>query len=154
MTYEVKVEQMIHASHQQVYNIIIDMEEHRRILPKPFESLDVLQGGNGAGTVFRLKMNVMGNRSSLEMTITEPEPGRIVQERDETAGVTTTWKLTPIEGEDRCLLQLTSEFRRKPGIAGMLERILVPPMIRSIYRQELHNINEYLTTGAVTAKKS
>lgn len=145
--YEVTVERMIDAAHPQVYNIVIDMEEHRRILPKQFESLDVLQGGKGEGTIFRLNMNVMGNRSSLEMTITEPEPGRIVQERDKAAGVTTTWKLTPNEGRDRCLIQLTTEFRSKPGIAGALERLITPPVIRSIYRQELNNINKYLTEG-------
>ncbi len=117
-TYEVTVERLIDASHQQVYNVVIDMEEHRRILPKPFESLDVLKGGNGEGTVFRLNMNVMGSRSSLEMTITVPEPGRIIQERDEPAGFTTTWKLTPTEGGSRCLLQLTTEFRSKTGIVS------------------------------------
>lgn len=146
-TYDVKVKRMIDATHSQVYNIVIDMEEHRRILPKQFESLDVLKGGKGAGTIFRLNMNVMGNRSSLEMTITEPEPGRIVQERDETADVTTTWMLTPVEGGNRCLIQLTSKFRSKPGFAGIVERLIIPPVIRSIYRRELDNINEYLSTG-------
>ncbi len=144
-TYEVTVECIIDAAHPQVYNIVIDMEEHRRILPKQFESLVVLEGGKGAGTIFRLNMNVMGNRSSLEMIISEPEPGRIVQERDEAAGVTTTWRLAPIEGSERCRIELTSEFRSKPGIAGMLERLIVKPVIRSIYRRELYNMNEYVT---------
>jgi len=123
------------------------MEEHRHILPKQFESLEVLKGGRGAGTIFRLNMNVMGNRSSLELTITEPEPQRIIQEEDRAAGVTTTWKLTPVDGGKRCLIQLTSMFRSKPGLAGAVERLIVPPVIRSIYRQELNNINDYLTAG-------
>ena len=142
-TYEVTVERMLDAGHPIVYSIVTDMEQHRRILPKQFESLEVLQGGKGVGTVFRLHMNVMGNRSSLEMTITEPEPGRIVRETDAAAGVTTTWALTPVDGEDRCRLRLTSIFRSKPGMAGMMERFIVPPVIRSIYRQELDNINRY-----------
>lgn len=152
-TYEVTVKCTIDATHTKVYNIVIDMEEHRRILPKQFESLDVLKGGKGTGTVFRLNMNVMGNRSSLEMVLTEPEPGRVVLERDEKAGITTTWKLTPIEGSDRCLIELTSEFQSKPGIAGMLERLIFKPVIRSIYRQELDNINEYATKGTVSERK-
>ncbi|WP_276357918.1 SRPBCC family protein [Cohnella caldifontis] len=145
-TYAVTVEQLIEASHPKVYQVVTDMEEHRRILPKQFESLEVLKGGKGAGTVFRLKMNVLGNRSTLEMTISEPEPGRVIQEKDAKAGVTTTWLLTPTDGGSRCRIRLTSEFRSKPGIAGWLERFMVPPVIRSIYRQELQQINQYLSS--------
>lgn len=144
--YEVSVERKIHASADRVYHVIIDMEEHRRILPKQFESLEVLEGGRGAGTVFRLTMNVMGSRSSLVMTIEEPEPGRIVREQDEAAGVTTTWELTPESGES-CRLRLTSQFPYKPGFSGWVERLVTPPMIRSIYQRELENMDEYLKTN-------
>ena len=149
--YEVSVVRRFQASPERVYNLIIDMEEHRRILPKQFESLDVLEGGKGAGTVFRLTMNVMGSRSSLVMTLSEPEPGRIVQEQDKTAGITTIWKLIPEPG-DGCLLQLTSQFPKKPGFSGWLERIATSSFIRSIYRRELENMNEYLTTGSLKAR--
>lgn len=44
--------------------------------------------------------------------------------------------------------ELTTEFRSKPGFAGALERLLMPPVTRSIYRRELDNVNVYLTTGA------
>jgi len=152
-TYEVTVERMIDAAHPQVYNAVIDMEEHRRILPKQFESLEVLKGGKGQGTVFRLNMNVMGNRSLLEFSLTEPEPGRIVQEQDDKAGVVTIWKLSPNEKGDKCLIQLTTKFRSKPGIVGILERLFIPPVIRSIYRQELDNINEYLKIGQESEKR-
>lgn len=145
--YQVTVERTIDAAHPRVYQVVVDMEEHRHILPKQFESLDVLRGGTGAGTIFRLNMNVMGNRSSLEMTITEPVPERIVQEADEKAGVTTTWELTPLDGGKRCRIRLTSNFRGKPGFSGMMERLVTPPVIRSIYRQELDNIHDYLTVG-------
>lgn len=147
--YEVTVERRFDASPERIYNLIIDMEEHRRILPKQFESLEVLEGGKGAGTVFRLNMNVMGSRSSLVMTLTEPAPGRMVREQDAEAGVTTDWELIP-EGGDGCLLRLTSQFPRKPGLSGWLEQLAAKSMIRSIYRRELDHMNEYLTTGSVS----
>ena len=146
--YEVSVERRFQATPERVYNLIIDMEEHRRILPKQFESLDVLEGGRGAGTVFRLTMNVMGSRTSLVMTLSEPEPGRIVLEQDPAAGITTIWKLTSLPG-DGCMLRLTSQFPRKPGFAGWVERFATASMIRSIYKRELENMNDYLTTGSV-----
>ena len=149
--YEVSLEHRFPTSPERVYNLIVDMEEHRRILPRQFESLDVLEGGKGAGTVFRLTINVMGSRTSLVMTLSEPEPGRIVQEQDEKAGVTTIWKLIPEPG-DRCLLRLTSQFPNKPGFSGWMERIATSSMIRSIYKRELKNMEEYLTTGTVTKK--
>jgi len=152
-SYAVTVERVIDATPEQLYNVVTDMEEHRKILPGEFEALEVLQGGKGAGTVFRLSMNVMGNRSSLEMTIAEPEPGRVVEERDGKSGITTTWKLSPLEDGRRCHLRLTSVFPGKPGFAGLMERLTVPPVIRSIYKKELQNIQDYLTTGAVRGRK-
>jgi uncharacterized protein YndB with AHSA1/START domain len=147
--YAVSVARRIDAPPERVYNLIIDMDEHRRILPRQFESLDVLEGGKGDGTVFRLTMNVTGNRTTLEMKLSELEPGRVVQERDIQAGITTIWELTPEDG-GRSTLRITSEFPDKPGLSGWVERLVTSSMIRKIYRQELENINRYLTTGAGT----
>ena len=149
--YAVSVERRFQMSPQRVYNLIIDMDEHRRILPRQFESLEVLEGGRGDGTVFRLTMNVMGNRTALVMTLKELEPGRIVQEQDGNAGITTTWELIP-ESDDCCILRLTSRFPDKPGFSGWVERLATSSMIRSIYKRELENMDEYLTTGSVTKK--
>jgi len=149
--YEVTVEHRFKVSPERVYDLIVDMEEHRRILPRQFESLEVLEGGRGEGTVFRLTMNVMGNRTALVMTLTEPEPGRVVQEKDASAGITTIWKLIPEPG-DGCTLRLTSQFPKKPGFSGWVERLATSSMIRSIYKRELENMDEYLTTGSVTKK--
>lgn len=142
--YAVSVERRIDASPERVYNLIIDMNEHRRILPRQFESLDVLEGGKGDGTVFRLTMKVMGNRTTLEMKLSELQPGRVVQERDIQAGITTIWELTP-EAGDRCTLRVTSKFPDRPGFAGWVERLATSSMIRKIYRKELENINQFLT---------
>lgn len=149
--YEVSVERRFQASPERVYNLIVDMEEHRRILPRQFESLNVLEGGKGTGTVFGLTMNVMGSRTTLVMTLSEPEPGRLVQEQDQKAGITTIWELTPEPG-DCCMLRLTSRFPSKPGISGWVERIATTSMIRSIYKRELENMEEYLTNGSLTTK--
>lgn len=145
--YTVSVERRIDASPERVYNLVIDMDEHRNILPRQFESLEVLEGGKGDGTVFRLTMNVMGNRTTLEMTLSEPEPGRVVQEQDIRAGITTIWELIP-DADDRCTLRITSKFPDRPGLSGWVARLATSSMIRKIYRQELENINGYLTTGA------
>jgi hypothetical protein len=149
--YEVAVEHRFPVSSDRVYNLIVDMDEHRRILPKEFESLEVLAGGKGEGTVFRLTMNVMGSRTTLVMNLTEPEPGRLVQEQDKNAGITTIWRLIP-EAGGGCSLRLTSRFPRKPGPAGWVERLATSTMIRSIYKRELKNMEQYLTAGVAARK--
>ncbi|WP_274654667.1 SRPBCC family protein [Paenibacillus humicola] len=151
-TYQVSVSRRIDAPLEAVYRVVTDMKEHLGILPKQFETIEVLQGGSGPGTVFRLKMNVMGVRSSLQMTVTEPEPGRVIRERDDKAGVTTTWTLEPSGDGRHCDLHLTTEFTSRPGLAGTVERLFSSPIVRSIYRRELRNIQVYLTTGLPARK--
>ncbi|ULL14857.1 SRPBCC family protein [Paenibacillus sp. H1-7] len=152
--YQVGVARMIDAPLEAVYRVVTDMNVHIGILPRQFETLEVLQGGSGSGTVFRLTMNVMGIRSSLQMRITEPIPGRVIREQDDKAGVTTTWTLKPSDDSKHCYVDLMTEFPSKPGLAGVVERLLVSPIIRSIYHRELDNINVYLTTGIAARKDS
>ncbi|MFM1652252.1 SRPBCC family protein [Brevibacillus sp. B_LB10_24] len=146
-TYRAMVKRTIDASVETVYRVVSDMEEHRKILPKEFESFEVVQGGKGAGTVFKIVMNVLGTKTSNVMTITEPEPGRVMKEEDAAAGLVTLWTLDPLEGGRRCELKLESTFRSKPGFAGFIERLLGPVVVRSIYRREMELLQAYVTKG-------
>lgn len=144
-TYDVSVSRVIEAPPEVVYQIISDMEEHRKILPKEFESLIVEKGGKGAGTVALVQMKVMGVRTCLRLTVLEPEPGRVMKEVDKAAGVETTWTLTPRDGGRKCDLLLHTRFPGKPGLAGLIERLINPPVTRSLYRRELAILNAYAT---------
>ncbi|WP_257350664.1 SRPBCC family protein [Pseudalkalibacillus decolorationis] len=146
-TYCVAASKMIEASPERVYQVISDMDEHRNFLPKEFESVVIEKGGIGEGTVFRLNLNVMGKRSTNVMTISEPEPGRVIIEKDAVAGITTIWTISPGQDDKHCDLQLVSEIRKKPGFAGLVERILTPYIFRSIYKRELDQLNAYVKTS-------
>ena len=57
--------------------------------------MTVEKGGKGAGTVIRVLMNVLGVDRTYYMEVSEPEPGRVLAETDQDAGVTTTFTVKP-----------------------------------------------------------
>lgn len=133
---QVEVSRIIDAKPEVIYGIIADYRNrHPKILPKPeFAEMVVEQGGTGAGTVIRVTMRVMGMQQVLRMTVSEPEPGRVIQEENE--GVVTTFTVTPLEGGTRSRVTIASTWRR-PGFAGFVERLINPRVARGLYRREL-----------------
>ena len=137
--------QVVDAPPAKVYGILADYRTHHpRILPKPaFESLVVEKGGVGAGTVVRVGMKVMGKRQTIVMEVSEPQPGRVLQERDVATGALTTFTVEPLDGGARSRVTLATEWPPRPGLAGWMERVGTPPVARRLYRQELQLLSEY-----------
>jgi hypothetical protein len=78
------------------------------------------------------------------MKVSEPEPGRVLAESDDEAGVYTTFVIDPMEGGAHSRVTITTETRPSPGIMGFLERILNPPAGRFVFRKEIKQIDAYL----------
>lgn len=133
----VEMSQVIHATPDVIWRVLTDYRvAHPQILPKPyFASLEVEQGGQGAGTVFRVMMEVMGSKQTQRMTVSEPEPGRVLVEEDPEAGVRTSFTVNRVEGGS--LVTIATEWRAKPGLVGLGERLLNPPITRRIYKKQL-----------------
>ena len=125
-----------------VYNILADYQVgHPAILPKPyFTGISVEQGGRGAGTVIKTRMNVMGAERTFYMTVAEPQPGRVLVESDGTT--TTTFTVEPL-GKGTCRVTIATDTRPSPGLQGWIESLFSPPFLRRVYRQELENLAEY-----------
>jgi hypothetical protein len=138
-----EVAQVIDAPPEKVYGILSDYRTgHPSILPKPeFESLTVEEGGQGAGTIIRVTMSAFGQKVYYRMFVTEPEPGRVLKEEDPTAGVASTFTVTPEEGGTRSLVKIATEWRRKPGLTGWLESLINPRVARPLYKRELDLLN-------------
>lgn len=122
-----------------VYRILSDYRhEHPLILPKPFfKSCEVQAGGIGAGTVIRVVTEAMGVEQQLLMTVSEPEPGRVLVEEDPAAGVRTSFTVTPLDQGRQCQVTIATEWSPKPGLAGLGERLLNPLVARSVFRKQL-----------------
>lgn len=133
---QVEVSRVIDARPAVIYGIIADYRNsHPQILPKPeFAEMVVEQGGTGAGTVIRITTQVMGRKQSMRLSVSEPEPGRVIQEEDAT--VVTTFTVAPLDGDSRSQVTIASTWR-KPGFAGWVERRVNPLVTRGLYRREL-----------------
>lgn len=136
---QVEVSRVIEAKPDVIYGIIADYRNgHQKILPRPeFAEMVVEQGGTGAGTVIRVTMRVMGMQQILRMTVSEPEPGRVIQEENES--VVTTFTVAPLDGGTRSQVTIASTWRR-PGLAGFVDRLINPRVARGLYRRELEQL--------------
>lgn len=136
--YQVIVSDVVKARRETVYAILSDYHEgHPSVLPKPyFKSLTVEEGGVGAGTVAVARMEVYGNKQTIRLHVTEPEPGWVLAEEDASAGICTLFKLEELE-ERRTLVTISTDFRDSGGLRGFFERIMNPSITRRIYREEL-----------------
>lgn len=141
---------VIDARPEQVYAVIADYRvSHPAIVPKRyFSELVVEQGGQGAGTVVRGTVKVLGSAYPLHQQISEPEPGRVLRETDLETQQYTTFTFDPLAGGSQTRLTIASEFPPAPGIAGLLQRLLLPVVTGRMYREELQLISEYLKRGA------
>lgn len=140
----VEVVKVIDAPPKEVYAILADYREgHPAILPKRyFQELTVEEGGTGAGTVFRTRVKAMGNELTFRMTVSEPEPGRVIVETDAEAGVVTTFTVDPLADGTRSRVSIVTDARTGSGLRGLVEQWLNPLVLRPMYRQELEQLAE------------
>ena len=145
----IEVSAAIDAHPADLYAILADYRNsHPAILPKPYFSRLVLdQGGQGAGTIVNVHMDVYGMKRVFQQVVSEPEPGRVLAETDADAGVTTTFTVDPINGSHRSLVTITTLSRTGPGLQGLVERVLMPFILRRIYKETLGLLAEYARHG-------
>src|SRR5712672_1477568 len=76
---------------QAAYRVIADYRAgHPRIIPpRAFRDLTVERGGVGAGTIIRFRMRIGGVEREYRATVTEPEPGRVLVETNDSGEVST-----------------------------------------------------------------
>ena len=125
----------IQAPAEILYNIIADYRRmHWLILPKQyFLSLEVEEGGFGAGTIVNFSMRTLGQTQSFHSLITEPEPGRLLVETDIKSGIATSFHINPIEKEGQTRVTISTELKGR----NFLEAWIAKMILQKIYRLEL-----------------
>lgn len=143
----VKASAVLPAPAPVVYGIIADYQKgHPSILPPQyFENLVVEAGGQGAGTRIRFTMRALGTRRECRASITEPEPGRVLLETDETTGTPTQFTVEPLpEGKSRVTFE--TKYQAK-GLRGWIEALLVPRYLGKVYAAELRLLAQRAATA-------
>ncbi len=140
-----EVSTLIGSTPETIYSILSDYKVgHPAILPKTFfTDYTVLEGGTGAGTLVRIGMTVLGVKQTLTLQVSEPEPGRVLQEEDKLAGVVTTFTIEPVGSGDRSQITIATHTQASPGLGGLLEQWLNPLITRRIYKKELQLLADY-----------
>lgn len=140
----VAVSKIINAPAGKVYPVLADYRNHHpHILPNAFAGLEVEEGGYGEGTRFKAVLQVLGQKQSFRMQVTEPEPGHILAETDLATGLVTTFTVTPGDN-GRSEVTIATTFQPDPGLKGWLERLVTPGFMRRIYRAELERLEQYV----------
>ena len=125
-----------------VYDLIADYRNgHPRILPRPyFVSLEVEQGGYGAGTIINFQMKLMGRIQSFHSKITEPNAGSVLVETDLNTGAVTTFTVEPRSNGQEAFVAITTTTEVPNGIAGRIQGWLITRLLRPIYVKELDQL--------------
>ena len=143
MKINASVEQRLEAPADAVYAVIANFREHHpRILPPEFSDLVVEDGGTGAGTVHRFTLTLGGRARTSRVRVEEPEPGRVLTEREIGGTMMTTFTVDALpHGRSRVTIGTSWET---PGLRGVVERMVAPRVLRRLYREELTLLDRYV----------
>lgn len=148
----VRAEAVLDARPEDVYAAIADYRHgHPNIVPKEsFFDLQVEQGGYGAGTVHSFKFKSLGVVKTFRQRVSEPEPGRVLVEQDidTPQNTTTTFTIIPVEEGQKAHVEISTTMNSTPGLAGVIERMVVPMINRRVYRKELKLLEAFARKGA------
>ena len=154
MTLHAAAEAAIDAPALTVLAILRDFDgEHRRILPSAFSNLVIEEGGIGAGTMMRFDLTLGGRTSGARARVEEPEPG-VIEEQLIGRDMVTRFTVRPNGTGARTRIE--TRWQPAAGIAGVLERLFAPRMLRRLYEDELSKLDDVaksvqrdLNTGTV-----
>lgn len=140
----VEAKRTVDASPAAVYQFLTDYrEKHPSILPpESFVGYTLEEGGTGAGTVISFRIRAGGRERPYRMRVSEPEPGRILQEQDMDSSLITRFTLTPADGNARTTVNIVTEWQGGRGFGGLMERTFAPMAMRGIYTKELDRLAE------------
>ena len=143
---KVQASHEIDARPEAIYSVIADYNVgHQAILPRPtFESMIVEEGGYGAGTLIRLRVRAFGKVFHYLQRVSEPEPGRVIQETEINTGQLTKFILEPLNNGTRTRVTIYSEFPAQSKALVAIERIMHRFVSKRLFMVELRQLEAYV----------
>ena len=148
---EVSVDGHVAAPASVVYGILADYhDKHLRVLPPShFSDFVVEAGGAGAGTVFRFSTHALGQTRPMRVEVSEPEPGRLLVERELPHGTVTTFRVEPSGSGSRVTITTVWE---KTGVGALVDRLVTVPVMQRIYEKEMDLLRALAPAEEVRAR--
>ena len=134
-------ERTIDAPAEKVRALVADYADTRpKILTEHYRDYEVTEGGSGAGTKARWKLQATSKRvRDVAATVTEPAPGTLV-ETDANSSMVTTWTVSG-SGE-RSVVRIETTWQGAGGIGGFFEKTFAPAGLKRIYDGVLGKLAE------------
>lgn len=125
-------ERTIEAPANKVRALVADYAETRpKLLTEHYRDYEVTEGGVGAGTKARWKLQATSKRvRDVAATVTEPSEGTLV-ETDANSSMVTTW--TVREVADGSVVRIETTWDGAGGIGGFFEKTFAPGGLKRIY---------------------
>lgn len=134
-------ERLMNAPADTIYHCLADYREHHRpdgFLPPAFSDLEILRGGVGDGTEYRLTMDLGGRRRDMVVSVRETVPGRELVESG--TGLETTFTVDPTDTGVRVRFETVME---QSGLPGLLSRLFAARWLRPVYEEELRRLEAH-----------
>lgn len=130
----------ITAPAAKVYALLADYVETRpKLLTEHYRDYEVTEGGSGAGTAVRWKLQATSKRvREVAAVVTEPDEHTLV-ETDTNSSMVTTW-IVRADG-DSSLVRIESTWTGARGVGGFFEKMFAPGGLRRIYDAVLANLD-------------
>ncbi|MTD58709.1 SRPBCC family protein [Amycolatopsis pithecellobii] len=134
-------ERTIGAPVDKVRELVADYAGTRpRILTEQYRDYEVTAGGKGAGTQAQWKLQATSKRvRDVAATVTEPQPGTLV-ETDANSSMVTTW--TVREAGAGSVVRIETTWQGAGGIGGFFEKTFAPAGLKRIYDGVLGKLAE------------
>lgn len=131
---------LINAKPEAVLDAIADYRGVRpKILSPHYREYQVLQGGQGQGTVATWKLQATKARVR-DVHATVDVAGHTVIERDANSSMVTNWTVAPAGPGSSCTVKTT--WTGAGGIKGFFEKTFAPPGLRKIQAEVLANLKK------------
>ncbi|MEV5296880.1 SRPBCC family protein [Amycolatopsis methanolica] len=134
-------ERTIDAPADKVRALVADYAETRpKILTEHYRDYEVVEGGTGAGTKAKWKLQATSKRvRDVAASVSEPEAGTLV-ETDANSSMVTTWTVRP--AGERSVVRVETTWQGAGGIGGFFEKTFAPGGLRRIYDGVLGKLAE------------
>jgi hypothetical protein len=138
-------ERTIGAPVEKVRALVADYTDTRpRILTEHYRDYEVVEGGTGAGTKARWKLQATSKRvRDVLASVTEPAPGTLV-ETDANSTMVTTWTVSA--AGDRSIVRVETTWEGASGMGGFFEKTFAPVGLKRIYDGVLDKLADRAVT--------
>jgi len=137
---------LINAEPAAVLGAVADYRVMRpKILSPQYSEYEVLEGGQGQGTVASWKLQATKSRSRVVRASVDVA-GRTVIEKDSNSSLVTNWTVAPA-GVAGSSVTVKTTWTGGTGIKGFFERTFAPLGLRKIQDEVLANLKKEVEAG-------